>query len=263
MKPYEIPDIPHENDEYANELQKPEEMKGFFGRHEIKEVPDEIRERLEKCGIRNLEIGEVKGIWQKRICETMESMTEKYPELKGYVGSIVTRDLPHGVYACTGPKMMENGYTAEVQLDRKKFSGSALEWKIVGMESENFAGERWLAGRGLNGVLTHELGHAMHLRLLSEREGLAPGDKDEELFGKVQEAYGRNAITSSICWDALKETGISAKDVGRELSLYGSTDFGECFAEAISEVETQKKPRPYAQAIQRKYEELVNREVRA
>ena len=190
-------------------------------------------------------------------------MYEQYPELRGFIGSIRTVELPDGVYACTGPRMMENGFTSEIQLSKQKFGKSNLEWEIVDMERENFQGERWFAGKGFDGILKHEMAHAVHLKMIADQVGLKPGEFSEEKFQKVQEKYNRNAIAVSICYDTLKELDISPKDVGKELSVYGASDFGEFFAEAISEYETSKKPRPIAMRIHEKYQEYLKEQEEA
>ena len=51
--------------------------------------------------------------------------------------------------------------------------------------------------------------------------------------------------------------GISHNEVAKELSLYAATDYGEFFAEAISEYETQKCPRRLASEVYRLYSEKV------
>jgi hypothetical protein len=74
----------------------------------------------------------------------------------------------------------------------------------------------------------------------------------------LSQKFYRNAIAVTLCNDSLKELGISPRDIGKELSTYGASDFGEFFAEAISECETSKKPRPLARKVYEKYNEYLN-----
>lgn len=244
----------NENSEMASESLK----EFFWQKQEKTETNLEIAERLKKLGVGDVNLEGVKEDWQRKIASSIEEMCENYPELKGNIGKICTKSLPKGVYACSGPTMYpETGYRTELQFDQNKFSKSNLEWQIVDMERENMFGERWLAGRGLDGVVKHELGHLLHVQMIAEAEGLAPGEYDEEKFKNVRNKFEHNAIAVSLCHDAAKELNVSAKDYGRELSAYGKTNFGEYFAEAISECESQRKPRRMAVKIKQKYEEYV------
>lgn len=250
----------YEGSENAEIHENTEADKAFlWNKKEWKEV-GEVRERLEEKGIENIDLSDVKEIWQVRIAEAVESMCDSYPELEGYIGSIRTADLPEGVFACAGPKMTGEGYFTEIQLNRQMFSKSNLELKIVDAEMENFRGEKWLAGRGVDGVLKHEMAHILHLRLLAEKEGLNPGEKDMDKYRNVTEGYQRNFIMNQMCYDTIKELGISARDIGKHLSTYGASNFGEFFAEAISEYETAKNPRVIARTIHEKYQEMIVKE---
>lgn len=236
-----------------------ETFKDFFGKkHEKIETNAEIADRLKKIGVSDVDLEGVKEEWQHKIASSIEEMCENYPELKGNIGKICTRSLPEGVYACSGPTMYpKTGYRTELQFDKRKFSKSNLEWKIVDMEKENMFGERWLAGRGLDGVVKHELGHLLHVKMIADAEGLEVGDYDKEKFENLRRRFEHNAIAVSLCHDAAAELNISPKDYGRELSAYGKTNFGEYFAEAISEYESQKNPRRMATMIKRKYDEYI------
>ena len=185
-------------------------------------------------------------------------MFESHPELQGCLGCIRTAKLGDGVYACTGPRMTENGISSEIQLNEKIFSKSDLELKIVDMQIENFRGETWFAGKGLDGVLKHEMAHIMHLKMIADKEEISFGDTDKEKYELLSQGYYRNSVVAKLCNDSLKELDISPKDVARELSVYGASDFGEFFAEAISESETSKKPRRLAMRVNEKYNEYLN-----
>ena len=229
----------------------------FWNESKIETMPD-IEERLNKLGIENIDLRGTKEIWQKKIAASVESMFESHPELQGCLGCIRTAKLGDGVYACTGPRMTENGISSEIQLNEKIFSKSDLELKIVDMQIENFRGETWFAGKGLDGVLKHEMAHIMHLKMIADKEEISFGDTDKEKYELLSQGYYRNSVVAKLCNDSLKELDISPKDVARELSVYGASDFGEFFAEAISESETSKKPRRLAMRVNEKYNEYLN-----
>lgn len=232
--------------------------KNFFWNESKIETMPEIEERLNKLGIENIDLRGTKEIWQKKIAASVESMFESHPELQGCLGCIRTAKLGDGVYACTGPRMTENGISSEIQLNEKIFSKSDLELKIVDMQIENFRGETWFAGKGLDGVLKHEMAHIMHLKMIADKEEISFGDTDKEKYELLSQGYYRNSVVAKLCNDSLKELDISPKDVARELSVYGASDFGEFFAEAISESETSKKPRRLAMRVNEKYNEYLN-----
>lgn len=232
--------------------------KNFFWNESKIETMPEIEERLNELGIENVDLRGTKEIWQKKIAASVESMFESHPELQGCLGCIRTAKLDDGVYACTGPRMTENGISSEIQLNEKIFSKSDLELKIVDMQIENFRGETWFAGKGLDGVLKHEMAHIMHLKMIADKEEISFGDTDKEKYELLSQGYYRNSVVAKLCNDSLKELDISPKDVARELSVYGASDFGEFFAEAISESETSKNPRRLAMKVNEKYNEYLN-----
>lgn len=244
--------------EAEEKKENPESDKMCFWRtkEKIEENP-EVRERLVQKGVEKIDLSNVKDIWQFRIAEAVETMYEAYPEMENFIKSIRTENLPEGVFACAGPRMTKEGFFTEILLNKEMFAKSNLELKIVDCERENFKGEKWLAGRGVEGVLKHEMAHLMHLRLLAKEEHLMIGDSDLDKYQKVVEGYQRNYIMSTMCYEALQELGISPRDIGKNLSTYGATNFGECFAEAISEYETTKSPRILAKTIHEKYQNLL------
>lgn len=186
--------------------------KNFFWNESKIETMPEIEERLNELGIENVDLRGTKEIWQKKIAASVESMFESHPELQGCLGCIRTAKLGDGVYACTGPRMTENGISSEIQLNEKIFSKSDLELKIVDMQIENFRGETWFAGKGLDGVLKHEMAHIMHLKMIADKEEISFGDTDKEKYELLSQGYYRNSVVAKLCNDSLKELDISPKD---------------------------------------------------
>lgn len=228
----------------------------FRNKQKIENLP-EVEEKLHELGIDNVDLNGTKEIWQKKIMASVESMLKNHPEIRGCIGSIRTAKLQDEVYACAGPRMTEKGLSTEIQLNEKMFSKSNLELKIVDMELENFKGERFFAGKGLDGVLKHEMAHIMHLKMIADNENISFGDKSKDKFNLISDKFYRNAIAVTICNESAKELGISPKDIGKELSTYGASNFGEFFAEAISECETSKKPRALALKVYEKYNDYI------
>ena len=242
--------------------EKNSNMKEFFWhKKEALEENSEITEKLTNLGIKEVHLEGVLEDWKYKITDSVSDMCEKYPEMVGKIGSIRAKELPEGVYACAGPTMnLKNGYLTEIQLDSKKFSKHNLEWNVVGMEKENMFGERWLAGEGVDGLIKHEVGHLMHLNMLANEEGLQMGEYDPDKYKRVYDRFEHNSIVTTLGYDSIKELGISPNDIGKELSAYGKKNFGELFAESISEYESVKKPRRLAQKVHEKYEDYISKQ---
>lgn len=262
---YKVQEMEEFNEEYSTVYNKAEEVessKEIFGLGEGKEVIEvspEIKERLENCGVIDVEIEGMREDFQNKLAESFEEMNEKYPELNDYISAVKVRELKDEQLAYIVAKQNEKGFTSELYLSKKVFSDENAERRFHRLEQENWKGEKWLAGNGAEGVFKHEMAHALHLKLVADREGVELGTNNREEYIRVIEEFERNAVVSKICYDSIKEQDISPKDIGKELSVYGNSDFGEFFAEAMSEYETQKHPRELACEVHRRYEELVNR----
>jgi hypothetical protein len=230
-----------------------------FTKKEIIETDSEIRQRLQECGVNNVQLEGVKERYQELIADSVEKMCESYPELKGYIGAVRATNLPEGVFACAGPVMTKEGYNTEIQVNREIFSKNGLESRIERLEIPNWRGESWLAGEGAEAVIKHEIGHILHLRMIAEQEGLEIGSTNRADLARVQDLYNKNSIAVSMCYETMKEQNINPNDLARNISVYGAHDMGECFAEAISEYETRRHPRAYAVAVHEKYERRVRK----
>lgn len=241
-----------------NEVSEHKELFGMRPK-EVTGTNREVRERMEHCGVTEVALEGVKERYQVKLAESLEEMTNHYPELREYLSCIRTADLPKGVFACAGPICKENGFRAEIQLSKEAFSKGGLECRIVDMEKKNWRDESWLAGEGLDGVLKHEMAHVLHLRMVAEKEGVEPGCMDKSKYKEVTEQFRKNAIVTNMCYNSFKDLGISARDIGKELSTYGAHNFGEFFAEAISEYETKKHPRRLACEVHRRYQEYIKK----
>lgn len=224
----------------------------FWKKEEIPTNP-ELLEMFHEMKIENVDLTGVKDIWQFKIAKATAEMYENYPELQGFIGSISTAKLPDRVYACAGPRFTKDGFSTQVLLSKDYFSKNNLEWNLADQEVANFRGEKWSAANGVEGILKHETAHLLHLKMLAEKEGLNVGEFDREKYRNVIEQFQHNEIVTDICFQSMKELNLDKSGLARELSIYGCKDFGECFAEAISEYETSDKPRRFATLVHEKY----------
>ena len=217
-------------------------------------------EQLEKLQIEAKGLEKLDRRFLREMPQHIAEIYENYPELAGYITSVKSANLPKGVLARTGPYQNELGEYAgaEIQFSKGFFGKGNYELKIVDMESDlNWRNEKWLAGRGTKGVITHEMAHAMALKINAEDTGLRLGECDQDKFEGLQKRYQHNSKIVSLCNNALKDLGISPRDIGRELSTYASSDFGEQFAEAISQYETTNHPGRLSTEIHDRYVALI------
>lgn len=225
-----------------------------FEKKEVQETDSEVRERLRECGVRDVQLEGVREKYQEMIAFSVEQMCESYPELKGYISSIRVENLKRGVFACAGPDMTAEGFQTKILVSREAFESKGLGSRIERCELPNWKGESWLAGEGQDAILKHEMAHLLHLQMIAKEEGLELGEKDRMKFREVQKRYDRNAIVTTICYETMQEQHIEPKELASVISVYGAHDMGECFAEAMSEYETRRHPRPFAVAVHEKYE---------
>ena len=224
------------------------------------ETSEEIRERLENIGVERIDLHGLQEKFQYEIADCTEKMYETFPQLRGYINTIKSADLPSGVLACSGPRFEGDEYKgAELQFNRNFFGNKKYSLDIVSMESNlNWRGESWLSGKGGQGVISHEIGHVMALQLNAEKVDIKIGEHDSEKLKELQEQYMRNYEINQICMQSIKEIGISINDIGKELSTYGAHDFGEMFAECVSEVQSKRNARRLAVCVVNNYESIVN-----
>lgn len=244
----EIPQIREDADKYLF----------GWGRKEVAETNENVAARLEQCGVQCIELKGVLEKYQETLARDVEEMCEAYPELKGYIGSVRSVDMENNVFASAGPRMDENGFHAEIRINKRIYSQEGVEERIAQHQRPNWKGETYFAGQGEDVVFKHEMAHVLHLRMLAEEKGLEPGSRDVQTYREVQEAYKNNLIVSRLCSDAYCQLGIlNQGDRAKVLSIYGASDLGECFAEAISEYETRDNPRPFATTVYENYQRRI------
>jgi hypothetical protein len=234
--------------------------KYLFGEAQRLKEAEAASERLENIGIKTERLEELDRRFLKEMPVHFENILEKYPEIEGYVTSVKAENLPDGVLARTGPYLNECGEYAgaEIQFSKKFFGKSNYGLKIVDLESDlNWRGERWLAGEGTKGVITHEMAHAMALKINAEDAEIYIGERSDSKFNELQKRYYHNSKIVSLCNDALCNLEISPGNIGREVSTYASGDFGEMFAECISRYETYKNPGRLSTEVHDRYVKLI------
>ena len=253
-----------ENSEFAESMDSFENEnedfdKGLFWKKETEliETQESVRHELELAGIKETDLDGMREVYQEKLAEAVSEMVDNYPELRDFIGKVSVKDLSQHIYALTGPRMGKDGFYTEIQFNLNRFSKVGLEYDIADSETENYKGERWFAGKGLKGIVEHELAHLLHLKLISQDMGLDPGDTGPLEYMELKHRYMVNDQIEEIIQDAMNNLGIEKRDLKKELSIYGASDPGECFAEAISEHETSDSPRRLSNEIYRLYKEKI------
>ncbi len=237
----------------------PDTKKTLAGNNQKIETQAEtrVKERFRQLGVTDVNLSGVHDSYQEKIVSAFEEMYVKYPQLNGYINSVGIDDLGGQAIACAGPLMSLNGFMAQVLFDKDRFTSSGLESYLKRMSKENFAGERWLAGNGIESIVKHEIAHILHLEANAHSNGIGIGSDDITGYTSTLNDYMQNDIINRICADSLYELGLGNIDIPKQLSRYAGQDFGECFAEAMSEMETSDSPRALAQTIAKRYNEYI------
>lgn len=219
----------------------------------------EMQDEAHKLGILHLEADHLHPEATRTFLRVVRRMQEEGLIDKGDVTAMVQDRLEHGVHACTGPYRDKSGAYegAVIRLSESQYKKKTYEWADVDMESDiNFFGQRWFAGRGTEGVFVHEIAHAAALRINAEDAGIELGDVAPEKYNDLLEKYNRNSRIVSVCYGVMKDLEISPRDVGKILSTYAESSFGEMFSEGMAQYYTQKHPSELSVRIHDRFMEL-------
>ena len=162
----------------------------------------------------------------QEVIQRVEEVLDKVPVLKGFLTNIkdtpqtgrFTGEYAHAWETSRGISLNPAIFMAISELDKSYKFGSKMGHHVADTD--------WRT------VITHELGHMFDYWLTSK------GYKDK-----------RSKYSMAIRKQALKETGIKVKDIKQNLSIYGTTNYSEFFAEAFAEWLDSPNPRPIAKSV--------------
>lgn len=241
-------------------IERSDVEKNFFWKKKIPiEEYMELQDEAHRIGILHLEADRLNPNATRTFLKTLEKMQNEGLVEKGDVTAMVQDRLKPGVHACTGPYRERTGEYegAVIRLSESQYKKKTYEWADVDMESDlNIWGQRWFAGRGTEGVFVHEIAHAAALRMNAEDAGIELGDVAPEKYNDLLEKYNRNSRIVSVCYGAMKDLEISPRDVGKILSTYAESSFGEMWSEAMAQYYTQKHPSELSIRIHDRFMEL-------
>ena len=235
-----------------------EKLRGRAGREENKNAesapPKEAAEggeyaELRRLGVEKIDLDECREEYRPQVIEAVKSMLEQNPEIVGQVREIRCWEMPNpDTYASYGPSEGDQPFGGVLNLNSTHFSDADLPKRL----EENGKTGWMVPESSIRSVVTHEMGHAVHLELCALNNGVEHGQiPDREAYNRMVREYIDNRHADAIVETACKNYGIEfdSEAFADNLSVYGGTDYGEALAEASAEAQTSEHPRPLASRI--------------
>ncbi len=235
-----------------------EKLRGRAGREETKNAesapPKEAAEggeyaELRRLGVEKIDLDECREEYRPQVIEAVKSMLEQNPEIVGQVREIRCWEMPNpDTYASYGPSEGDQPFGGVLNLNSTHFSDADLPKRL----EENGKTGWMVPESSIRSVVTHEMGHAVHLELCALNNGVEHGQiPDREAYNRMVREYIDNRHADAIVETACKNYGIEfdSEAFADNLSVYGGTDYGEALAEASAEAQTSEHPRPLASRI--------------
>lgn len=209
---------------------------------------DEYAE-LRRLGVEKIELDECREEYRPQVVEAVRNMLEKNPELVGQVKEIRCWKMPDdGTFACYGPSGMDEPFGGVLNLNASRFSSPGLTGEL-----ETAGKNGWFVPESdVRSIVTHEMGHAVHLELCAIQNGVEHGRvPDPDAYRRMVEEYRENYHADTIVEQACISYGIEfdSEAFADNLSAYGGKDYGEALAEAEAEAQNSSHPRPMALRI--------------
>lgn len=211
---------------------------------------------LQRMGIKTVQLSGCLSDNRKAVLNATKRMFKDHPELIGQLSEIVSKPIaPRSkviTFAEYGPTQYGSFFGGSLTINSDSFSNPGF-----GKELENLSAKGWyIPDATPESLIVHELAHGLHLELCALACKVKNGSMPEIVdYRKVIEQYTADTHAKTIVERACSDLGIEFEswEFSRNLSNYGGANYGEAFAEAISEVKCSKSPRPLAQAIYRHY----------
>lgn len=235
-----------------------EKLRGRAGREETRNAesapPKEAAEggeyaELRRLGVEKIDLDECREEYRPQVIEAVKSMLEQNPEIVGQVREIRCWEMPNpDTYASYGPSEGDQPFGGVLNLNSTHFSDADLPKRL----EENGKTGWMVPESSIRSVVTHEMGHAVHLELCALNNGVEHGQiPDREAYNRMVREYIDNRHADTIVETACKNYGIvfDSEAFADNLSVYGGSDYGEALAEAAAEAQTSEHPRPLASRI--------------
>ena len=182
----------------------------------------------------------------KTVFTGIRKIFDRYPMLKGKLGSFNTADLDPATYGQCSVGLGRGGVALNKKWfkDAKRLSGSYERDKQGGFHPQ---------GTTYAGIVIHEFGHAID-DFLSNNAFVSVTSPHKDYKGKMLRGKW---FSSAIRPKILRALKIKALDIGKAVSDYATKDAMETFAEAFAEFIESPNPRPFALAVKKHLEEAL------
>ena len=180
----------------------------------------------------------------KAIASAYQQTIEKYPQLDKQIGGVTTKDLGSRTYARC---YMANAQGRSVVVNTSMYK----DWYSVVRDYEYDVTLGWHPmGTTPESIVTHEIGHAI--------DGVLSDLHNSWKFKRTKNGAAIDkSFANELRAKVAMSTGVKIKDMDTAVSVYGSQNAQEWFAECYAEYITSANPRPVA----KKFGELLEKEL--
>ena len=220
-------------------------------------------QELRDIGVKNVDLRECNPEYQQEVVDAVKDMYNQYPELKDQVRDIKCYKMDNDhTFASYGPTKYGEEFGGQLNLNSTHFGSDGFRDELSSQSDEG-----WLTPNASpQSIVSHELGHGLHLDMCAKDSGLAYGSvPTKNGYTQMINQYADNVHASDIVDQACRDCNLDPLNpytpyyMQNELSKYGASDKGEAFAEGIAEANTSSNPRPLATAINNRYLEYRNK----
>ena len=242
-------------DEYSQNPVWRELHKAAYPDYEMPEYDNspEARE-LREMGIPNVDLRDCRPEYRGEVVDAVKDAISECPELKDQLTKVSCHEMSDGTYASYGPTQGNKKFGGCLNLNSKNFSSPSLQADLTEESKQGWS----IPNSSPRSIVSHELGHGMHLNLCAKSCGLEYGKVPEGgRFNAAVQQYMNDVHADRIVEAACKDCNVQfdSWDFADHLTRYGATNYGEALAEAVAEVRNNAHPRPMASAI---YRHLMN-----
>ncbi len=240
---------PDDLEEYSQNPVWRELQSATFPDYELPEYDDSKEaQALRDLGVPNVDLRECNPEYRSEVVNAVKDAFDAYPELKDQLSKINCNEMNDGTYASYGPTSSDSRFGGCLNLNSKYFSSDDLPSALAEESKQGWS----VPNASPQSIVSHELGHGMHLDLCAQDCGLEYGKvPDPAVYNSAVQQYIDDIHADKIVQDACSACGVDfdSWDFADQLTRYGASNYGEALAEAVAEVRNSDNPRPMAQAI--------------
>ncbi len=205
-------------------------------------------QELRDLGIKNVDLRECLPEYRKDIVSAVKDMLNDNPELKQQLSDVICCTIDDNRYADYEPTESDKPFVGKLRLNSEFFTSNTLRADLAEESKVGWS----VPNDSPQSIVSHELGHGIHLGLCAKSCGISPGTIPKT--SRYQEAvrqYMTDVHADTIVETACRDLGVefNTDDFANHLSRYGSGEYGEALAEAVAEVKNNLNPRPMARTI--------------